>query len=193
MRGKKIQHPGGNDACISLWVVIPAQKSRYLQEHDLEFLHVLASGQLYWLSCGATYGFREDFSRQMRAFYDVRQTNIADCRISFCRITSQRVVQLQAVNTREVSKCFRPLISLEFRRYLSTWLALDVASTLPFTLLAFIFTGKIGRGFTYSLLNMLRLWRLRRVGSLFARSALLNSVKFQKVPAFVAHIGHYGR
>ncbi|KAG6555465.1 hypothetical protein Mapa_002696 [Marchantia paleacea] len=54
-------------------------------------------------------------------------------------------------------------------RYLSTWLVLDVASTLPFTLLAFIFTGKIGRGFTYSLLNMLRLWRLRRVGSLFAR------------------------
>ncbi|KAL2609270.1 hypothetical protein R1flu_027843 [Riccia fluitans] len=54
-------------------------------------------------------------------------------------------------------------------RYLSTWLVLDVASTVPFSLVAVIFTGKIGRGFTYALLNMLRLWRLRRVSALLSR------------------------
>ncbi|KAL2652185.1 hypothetical protein R1flu_020313 [Riccia fluitans] len=61
-------------------------------------------------------------------------------------------------------------------RYLSTWLVLDVASTVPFTLVAVIFTGKIGRGFTYALLNILRLWRLRRVSALFSR--LEKNVRF---------------
>ena len=56
--------------------------------------------------------------------------------------------------------------------YLSTWFALDVASTVPFGAIAFIFTGKYGKGFTYSLINMLRLWRLRRVSALFARYIL---------------------
>ncbi|KAG0564310.1 hypothetical protein M758_8G096200 [Ceratodon purpureus] len=55
-------------------------------------------------------------------------------------------------------------------RYLtSTWFVLDVASTVPFGVLALIFTGKYGTGFTYSLINMLRLWRLRRVSAMFAR------------------------
>ncbi|MCO5565167.1 hypothetical protein L7F22_018840 [Adiantum nelumboides] len=54
-------------------------------------------------------------------------------------------------------------------RYMSTWLVLDVASSIPFQVLTLLVTGKIGRGLTYNLLNMLRLWRLRRVSSLFAR------------------------
>lgn len=54
-------------------------------------------------------------------------------------------------------------------RYLSTWLVLDVASSIPFQILTLMVTGKLGRGLTYNLLNMLRLWRLRRVSSLFAR------------------------
>jgi hypothetical protein len=46
---------------------------------------------------------------------------------------------------------------------------MDVASTIPFSLLVAIFTGKIGSGITYSLLSLLRLWRVRRVSALFAR------------------------
>ncbi|KAG0600693.1 hypothetical protein M758_11G053600 [Ceratodon purpureus] len=55
-------------------------------------------------------------------------------------------------------------------RYLSsTWFVLDVASTVPFEVVAFILTGKYGQGFAFSLINMLRLWRLRRVSAMFAR------------------------
>ncbi|KAH7420816.1 hypothetical protein KP509_13G024300 [Ceratopteris richardii] len=54
-------------------------------------------------------------------------------------------------------------------RYLSTWLVLDIASSIPFQVFTLLVTGKVGRGLTYNLLNMLRLWRLRRVSSLFAR------------------------
>lgn len=54
-------------------------------------------------------------------------------------------------------------------RYTSSWFTLDVASSIPFQVLALIFTGELGTGLTYNLLNMLRLWRLRRVSDLFAR------------------------
>lgn len=63
---------------------------------------------------------------------------------------------------------FRSLHIL-YDRYLSSWFVLDVASTVPFEAIAFVFTGKYGKGFVYSMLNMLRLWRLRRVSALFAR------------------------
>lgn len=63
---------------------------------------------------------------------------------------------------------FRSLHIL-YDRYLSSWFVLDVASTVPFEAIAFIFTGRYGKGFVYSMLNMLRLWRLRRVSALFAR------------------------
>ncbi|PSS36231.1 Potassium channel like [Actinidia chinensis var. chinensis] len=51
-------------------------------------------------------------------------------------------------------------------KYASTWLAFDVISTIPSEL-----TIKISPApfWSYGLLNMLRLWRLRRVSSLFAR------------------------
>nr|XP_043624262.1 potassium channel AKT1 [Erigeron canadensis] len=51
-------------------------------------------------------------------------------------------------------------------RYTSTWLAFDVISTIPSELVRKIFSGTFQ---SYGLFNMLRLWRLRRVSSLFAR------------------------
>ncbi|KAM0054707.1 putative cyclic nucleotide-binding domain, potassium channel, voltage-dependent, EAG/ELK/ERG [Helianthus debilis subsp. tardiflorus] len=53
-------------------------------------------------------------------------------------------------------------------RYLSTWFILDVSSTVPFRSIILLCThrkSEIG----YKILGMLRLWRLRRVSSLFAR------------------------
>ncbi|XP_075093734.1 potassium channel AKT2/3-like isoform X1 [Nicotiana tabacum] len=54
-------------------------------------------------------------------------------------------------------------------RYISTWFMMDVASTIPFDLLALIFTGKHQIGISYSVLGMLRFWRLRRVKQFFTR------------------------
>eukprot|EP01018_Ginkgo_biloba_P000293 Gb_06792 [translate_table: standard] len=54
-------------------------------------------------------------------------------------------------------------------RYLSTWFMLDVCSTVPCQAISYIFTGNFGSGIAYRLLEMTRLWRLRRVSALFAR------------------------
>ncbi|KAG8077394.1 hypothetical protein GUJ93_ZPchr0007g5451 [Zizania palustris] len=51
-------------------------------------------------------------------------------------------------------------------RYCTTWLVLDVASTIPSELARRILPTKLR---SYGFFNMLRLWRLRRVSSLFAR------------------------
>ncbi|CBI30869.3 unnamed protein product, partial [Vitis vinifera] len=53
-------------------------------------------------------------------------------------------------------------------RYISTWFIFDVCSTAPFEAFSLLFT-KHNSGLGYKALNMLRLWRLRRVSSLFAR------------------------
>ena len=78
---------------------------------------------------------------------------------------------------------FRSLHILYNDRYLSSWFVLDVASTVPFEAIAFVFTGRYGKGFVYSMLNMLRLWRLRRVSALFARYIshwiFINSICFE--------------
>ncbi|KAI3775465.1 hypothetical protein L1987_50042 [Smallanthus sonchifolius] len=50
-------------------------------------------------------------------------------------------------------------------RYIRTWLILDVVSTIPSELVRF----SSGSFQTYGLFNMCRLWRLRRVSSLFSR------------------------
>ncbi|KAL2979932.1 hypothetical protein AAZX31_13G199700 [Glycine max] len=52
-------------------------------------------------------------------------------------------------------------------RYISTWFAFDVCSTIPFQSFSFLFNHSSELGF--KVLNMFRLWRLRRVSSLFAR------------------------
>ncbi|XP_017238009.1 potassium channel KAT3 isoform X1 [Daucus carota subsp. sativus] len=53
-------------------------------------------------------------------------------------------------------------------RYLSTWFIFDVCSTAPLQPLSLLLTDRSG-GLTFKVLNMLRLWRLRRVSCLFAR------------------------
>ncbi|KAM7524987.1 hypothetical protein LguiA_014889 [Lonicera macranthoides] len=53
-------------------------------------------------------------------------------------------------------------------RYLSSWFIFDVCSTAPLQPLSLLFTDH-SSGLGFKLLNMLRLWRLRRVSSLFAR------------------------
>ncbi|KAD3641723.1 hypothetical protein E3N88_30947 [Mikania micrantha] len=46
---------------------------------------------------------------------------------------------------------------------------MDVASTLPFQFIYRLFTGKFHHGQIFGFLNLLRLWRLRRVSELFSR------------------------
>ncbi|XP_076899611.1 potassium channel KAT3-like [Bidens hawaiensis] len=46
---------------------------------------------------------------------------------------------------------------------------MDVASTLPFQTIYRVLTGKLHRGQVFGFLNLLRLWRLRRVSELFSR------------------------
>lgn len=58
-----------------------------------------------------------------------------------------------------ISHCFR---------YLSTWFIFDVSSTVPFRSLSLLCTDRKGE-IGFKILSMLRLWRLRRVSSLFAR------------------------
>ncbi|RDX61107.1 Potassium channel AKT2/3, partial [Mucuna pruriens] len=54
-------------------------------------------------------------------------------------------------------------------RYLSTWFVMDLASTIPYEALGYLFTGKHKVGLPYSLLGMLRFWRIRRVKQYFTR------------------------
>lgn len=51
-------------------------------------------------------------------------------------------------------------------RYTTSWFILDVASTIPSEVARKILPHKLR---SYGFFNMLRLWRLRRVSSLFAR------------------------
>ena len=46
---------------------------------------------------------------------------------------------------------------------------MDVASTIPFQGLAYLITGEVREGAAYSLLGVLRLWRLRKVKQFFTR------------------------
>lgn len=63
-------------------------------------------------------------------------------------------------------------------KYTSTWLAFDVISTIPSELARKITPSPFQ---SYGFFNMLRLWRLRRVSSLFARYGMMvfTSCKFQ--------------
>ncbi|CAN6332977.1 unnamed protein product [Urochloa humidicola] len=53
--------------------------------------------------------------------------------------------------------------------YLSTFFIMDVASTIPFQGLAYLATGEVREGAAYSLIGVLRLWRLRKVKQFFTR------------------------
>lgn len=52
------------------------------------------------------------------------------------------------------------------KRYAKTWLILDFISTIPSETVRFVLPKAIE---TYGYLNMLRLWRVRRVSAMFAR------------------------
>uniref|UniRef100_A0A804MY06 Potassium channel n=1 Tax=Zea mays TaxID=4577 RepID=A0A804MY06_MAIZE len=53
-------------------------------------------------------------------------------------------------------------------RYISSWFIFDVCSTIPYQAFGLLFK-KHANGLAYRILNMLRLWRLRRLSDLFAR------------------------
>ncbi|CAK9137685.1 unnamed protein product [Ilex paraguariensis] len=53
-------------------------------------------------------------------------------------------------------------------RYITTWFIFDVCSTAPLQSISLLFTDQ-SSGIGFKLLNMLRLWRLRRVSTLFSR------------------------
>ncbi|KAK8558567.1 hypothetical protein V6N13_098219 [Hibiscus sabdariffa] len=55
------------------------------------------------------------------------------------------------------------------KRYLSTWFIMDLASTIPFEEIAHLFFTKGKLGVSYSCLELLRFWRLRRVKQFFTR------------------------
>lgn len=54
-------------------------------------------------------------------------------------------------------------------RYIKTWFLMDVASTIPFEAIGYLITGNKKAALSYSLLGILRFWRLRRVKKLFTR------------------------
>ncbi|WCJ29789.1 Potassium channel KAT3 [Euphorbia peplus] len=54
-------------------------------------------------------------------------------------------------------------------RYVTSWFTMDVASTLPYQAIYRVLTGKTHQGNVFPYLNLLRLWRLRRVSELFKR------------------------
>ncbi|XP_072991097.1 potassium channel KAT4 isoform X1 [Typha latifolia] len=58
---------------------------------------------------------------------------------------------------------------ISMRYATSPWFVMDVASTIPFQVIYRIVSGKRNGGSVFGFINLLRLWRLRRVSSLFAR------------------------
>lgn len=79
-------------------------------------------------------------------------------------------------------------------RYLSSWFAFDVCSTVPFHSISLLF-NKHEHSLGFKFLNVLRLWRLRRVSSLFARLekdirfnyAVIRCTKLISVTLFAIH------
>lgn len=78
---------------------------------------------------------------------------------------------------------------MQVNRYVSTWFAFDVCSTLPFQSLSLLFTDHSG-GLGYKLLSMLRLWRLRRVSSLFAKSVVPRKFAFFLTTCLITALSH---
>ncbi|KAI3715701.1 hypothetical protein L6452_22687 [Arctium lappa] len=54
-------------------------------------------------------------------------------------------------------------------RYMSTWFLMDLASTVPFDLISYLFTGHHRMSLPFTILGLLRFWRLRRVKQFFTR------------------------
>ncbi|KAL8103976.1 hypothetical protein AgCh_028262 [Apium graveolens] len=58
------------------------------------------------------------------------------------------------------------------------WFPMDLASTLPFQTIYRIFEGEMHRGEVFGFLNLLRLWRLRRVSELFSRDSINEILRY---------------
>ncbi|XP_055822152.1 potassium channel KAT3-like [Solanum dulcamara] len=62
------------------------------------------------------------------------------------------------------------ILNISFERYVThLGFPMDVASTIPFQTIYQFFDGKKQEGDIFGFLNLLRLWRLRRVSKLFSR------------------------
>ncbi|CAL5440487.1 unnamed protein product [Camellia sinensis] len=59
--------------------------------------------------------------------------------------------------------------NIALRYVTNLWFPMDIASTLPVQSIYRVFTGKLHHGEVFGFLNLLRLWRLRRVSELFTR------------------------
>ncbi|KAL7187564.1 hypothetical protein ACSBR1_037604 [Camellia fascicularis] len=59
--------------------------------------------------------------------------------------------------------------NIALRYVTNLWFPMDIASTLPVQSIYRVFTGKMHHGEVFGFLNLLRLWRLRRVSELFTR------------------------
>ncbi|KAK3438264.1 hypothetical protein EUGRSUZ_C02879 [Eucalyptus grandis] len=97
---------------------------------------------------------------------------ISDQRLHFHRVRNTRGL----ANSSNFRRGDRSLIfptyfqSMGQLGYVTTiYFPLDVASTMPFQVVYRIFTGKMRDGDIFGFLNLLRLWRLRRVSELFTR------------------------
>ncbi|KAG8055379.1 hypothetical protein GUJ93_ZPchr0001g30503 [Zizania palustris] len=81
-------------------------------------------------------------------------------------------------------------------RYLSSWFIFDVCSTFPFHSIILLLFNKHEYGLGFKFLNVLRLWRLRHVSSLFARLekdirfnyAVVRFTKLISVTLFAIHL-----
>uniref|UniRef100_A0A0D9V5U0 Potassium channel n=1 Tax=Leersia perrieri TaxID=77586 RepID=A0A0D9V5U0_9ORYZ len=76
-------------------------------------------------------------------------------------------------------------------RYLSSWFVFDVCSTVPFHSISLLF-NKHEHDFGFKFLNVLRLWRLRRVSSLLEKDirfnyAVIRCTKLISVTLFAIH------
>ena len=96
---------------------------------------------------------------------------------------SQTYAHRQIIHTSALVYLSNPFIiqphMILFRYITHLWFPLDVASTLPFQHIYQSFSGKKHTSNVFGFLNLLRLWRLRRVSELFSRLDLSSEAQFQ--------------
>lgn len=94
------------------------------------------------------------------------------------KVSNNSVTLLQNDQSAMSDKKYICVNYVRIYRYASTWFVMDVASTIPFELLAYLITRNHQVGVTFSFLGMLRFWRLRRVKQFFTRYIYIsNSIR----------------
>ncbi|KAF5733502.1 potassium channel AKT2/3 [Tripterygium wilfordii] len=139
-RGWIISPMSSNYRCWETYMVILVAYSAWVYPFEVAFLHSPENTQLFVADNIVDVFFAVDI---ILTFF-----------LAYIDTTTQLLVR----DSRKIAL-----------RYLSTWFLMDVASTIPFEALAYLFTGKRRVSLSYSLLGVLRLWRLRRVKQLFTR------------------------